>query len=84
MNVGFIGLGNMGAAMAGRLLQAGHKLTVYNRTPSKAQGLIDRGAHLAAGVAAAHQAKDLRDRKKPIGIEIVNLFSKWEARHEKL
>jgi 3-hydroxyisobutyrate dehydrogenase-like beta-hydroxyacid dehydrogenase len=43
----------MGAAMAGRLLQAGHEVTVYNRTPSKAQGLIARGAHLAARVADA-------------------------------
>ena len=48
MKVGFIGLGRMGAGMAGRLLQAGHEVAVYNRTPSKAQGLIDRGARLAA------------------------------------
>jgi peroxiredoxin len=33
MKVGFIGLGHMGAAMAGSLLQAGHDVTVYNRTP---------------------------------------------------
>src|SRR5919197_594325 len=51
MKVGFIGLGHMGAAMAGRLLQAGHIVTVNNRTLSKAQGLIDRGAHRAARVA---------------------------------
>ena len=55
MKVGFIGLGHMGAAMAGSLLQAGHEVTVYNRTPSKAQGLIDRGAHLAARVVDACQ-----------------------------
>ena len=53
MKVGFIGLGHMGAAMAGRLLQASHDVTVYNRTPSKAQALIDRGAHRAARVADA-------------------------------
>jgi len=53
MKVGFIGLGHVGAAMAGRLLQAGHNVTVYNRTPSKAQALIDRGAHRAARVADA-------------------------------
>ena len=55
MKVGFIGLGHMGAAMAGSLLQAGHEVTVYNRTPGKAQGLIDRGARLAARVADACQ-----------------------------
>src|SRR5947199_9502745 len=53
MKVGFIGLGHMGAGMAGRLLQAGHEVTVYNRTPSKAQELVDRGARLAARVADA-------------------------------
>jgi 3-hydroxyisobutyrate dehydrogenase-like beta-hydroxyacid dehydrogenase len=53
MKVGFIGLGQMGTAMAGSLLRAGHEVTVYNRTPSKAQGLIDRGAHLAGRVADA-------------------------------
>ena len=31
MDVGFIGLGNMGAAMARNLLKAGHRVTVYNR-----------------------------------------------------
>jgi 3-hydroxyisobutyrate dehydrogenase-like beta-hydroxyacid dehydrogenase len=55
MKVGFIGLGRMGAAMAGNLLQAGHEVTVYNRTPSKAQALIARGARLAARVADACQ-----------------------------
>jgi len=55
MKVGFIGLGRMGAAMAGSLLQAGHDVTVYNRTPSRAQGLIDRGARLAGQVADACQ-----------------------------
>jgi 3-hydroxyisobutyrate dehydrogenase-like beta-hydroxyacid dehydrogenase len=55
MKVGFIGLGRMGTAMVARLLQAGHAVTVYNRTPSKAQGMIDRGANLAARVADACQ-----------------------------
>src|SRR5262249_16835042 len=51
MQVGFIGLGRMGAAMAGSLLRAGHEGTVYNRTPSKSQALIERGARPAAHVA---------------------------------
>lgn len=55
MKVGFIGLGRMGTAMVRRLLQAGHEVTVYNRTPSKAQGMIEQGAHLAARVADACQ-----------------------------
>jgi 3-hydroxyisobutyrate dehydrogenase-like beta-hydroxyacid dehydrogenase len=50
MKVGFIGLGHMGSAMAERLLNAGHKLTVYNRTPHRSQRLVDRGAVLAPRV----------------------------------
>lgn len=53
LHIGFIGLGHMGAPMAMRLLEAGHQLTVYNRTASKAQPLIDRGARLATRVGDA-------------------------------
>ncbi|HEX4123284.1 MAG TPA: NAD(P)-dependent oxidoreductase [Tepidisphaeraceae bacterium] len=45
--VGFIGLGLMGSRMAGRLLDAGYPLIVYNRTADKAKPLVDRGAKLA-------------------------------------
>ena len=38
VNVGFIGLGHMGAGMAANLLKAGHHVTVFNRTPAKARG----------------------------------------------
>lgn len=38
----------MGAPMAGHLLAAGHRVTVYNRTKSKAEGLLHRGAGWAA------------------------------------
>jgi 3-hydroxyisobutyrate dehydrogenase-like beta-hydroxyacid dehydrogenase len=47
MQVGFIGLGHMGSAMAANLLAAGHGLTVYNRTAAKAEPLVSQGAHLA-------------------------------------
>lgn len=39
MHLGFIGLGHLGKAIAGRLLDCGHTLTVWNRTPSKAEGM---------------------------------------------
>ena len=45
--VGLIGLGNMGTAVAERLLDAGYGLTVYNRTPGKADALAARGASIA-------------------------------------
>src|SRR5258706_12866846 len=55
MKVGFIGLGRMGAGMAANRLAGGHEVTVYNRTPSKVQTLVERGAHAAARVADACQ-----------------------------
>ena len=50
MKVGFIGLGHMGAGMASSLLKAGHDLTVYNRTPTKAKALVAQGAKAVASV----------------------------------
>jgi 3-hydroxyisobutyrate dehydrogenase-like beta-hydroxyacid dehydrogenase len=47
MKVAFIGLGNMGSQMARNLLKAGHELTVYNRTRSRADALEADGATVA-------------------------------------
>ncbi len=44
--VAFVGLGNMGQGMAGRLLDTGHQLNIYNRTASRAEALVRRGAQL--------------------------------------
>lgn len=44
------GLGLMGTAIAERLLEAGHELTVYNRTPGKSRPLEERGAAVADGL----------------------------------
>jgi 3-hydroxyisobutyrate dehydrogenase-like beta-hydroxyacid dehydrogenase len=46
--IAFIGLGQMGEPMAARLLGAGHDLSVWNRTPEKADRLVEKGARLAA------------------------------------
>jgi 3-hydroxyisobutyrate dehydrogenase-like beta-hydroxyacid dehydrogenase len=53
MKLGFIGLGAMGAAMAGSLLSAGHELVVYNRTGGRAETLRQRGARVARTPAEA-------------------------------
>lgn len=53
MKVGFIGLGRMGTAMTENLLRAGHEVTVYDRTPSKAQALLTQGARRAAHIEDA-------------------------------
>lgn len=44
MNIGWIGTGVMGLSMCKHILNAGHKLRIYNRTLAKAQPLIDSGA----------------------------------------
>ena len=46
-NIALLGLGLMGSGMAGRLLEAGYPLTIWNRTPGKAQAFENRGARLA-------------------------------------
>ncbi len=53
MDVAFIGLGSMGSPMAHNLIEAGHKLTVYNRTRTRAEPLQASGARIAATPSAA-------------------------------
>lgn len=53
MDIGFIGLGNMGAAMAENLLTAGHSVTAYNRSRAKVDALVAAGARPAHTVAEA-------------------------------
>ncbi len=53
MEIGFVGLGQMGTGMAANLLKAGHQVTVFNRTPAKAEPLVAEGARAAASVADA-------------------------------
>ncbi|MFH8658519.1 NAD(P)-dependent oxidoreductase [Streptomyces afghaniensis] len=54
-----LGLGLMGGALAGAFLRAGHPTTVWNRTASKADDLVARGATLAGSPAAAIAAAPL-------------------------
>jgi len=56
MKIGFIGLGQMGSAIAANILKAGHELVVFNRTAAKAEPLVAKGAVLASDIAAACRA----------------------------
>ena len=58
--IGFIGLGIMGAPMATHLLRAGHKMVVYNRTPSKMEPLV------AMGAQAGRSCTDVAERSEGI------------------
>lgn len=59
MKVGFIGLGNMGQAISGRIIDGGFDLIVYNRTRSKADELEKKGAKVADSVAEACTGRDV-------------------------
>src|SRR5882672_9679537 len=56
--VAFIGLGRMGHGMAGRYLDAGFAVAVWNRSKAKAEDLIARGARWAASPAEAANGAD--------------------------
>jgi 3-hydroxyisobutyrate dehydrogenase len=56
--VAFIGLGHMGHGMAGRYLDAGFTVAVWNRSKSKAEDLIGRGARRAVSPADAADGAD--------------------------
>ena len=57
-HVAFIGLGRMGHGMAGRYLDAGFSLAVWNRSKAKAEDLIARGARWATSPADAADGAD--------------------------
>jgi 2-hydroxy-3-oxopropionate reductase len=57
--VGFVGLGIMGAAMAGNLLEAEQELVVHNRTRTKAEQLISYGALVADSPREVAQVSDI-------------------------
>ena len=58
-NLGFVGLGSMGGEMARRLLEAGHSVTGYNRTRSRAQWLLDLGMAWGETPRAVAQSADV-------------------------
>ena len=57
MNIGFLGLGNMGEPIAANLVAAGHTVKVWNRTAAKAEPLVKKGAKLAKDVADASRGE---------------------------
>jgi len=58
MQIGVAGLGAMGSAMAARLLEVGHQVTVWNRTAAKTKPLADAGASVAASPSAVADASE--------------------------
>ncbi|HEY6740600.1 MAG TPA: NAD(P)-dependent oxidoreductase [Actinopolymorphaceae bacterium] len=58
-DIAFLGLGRMGSLMARRLVGAGHRVTVWNRTPARTAPLVAAGAVAARTPAEAAAARDL-------------------------
>ena len=79
--MGLIGLGNMGTAVAERLLEADFPLVVYNRTPSKAEPLAARGATVAGSPADLARETDvvLTSLSDDDALEVIS----WEEFFEK-
>lgn len=59
MRIGWIGTGIMGYSMCSHVMDGGHEAWVYNRTMSKAQGLLDKGAHEAASPMEVAEKADV-------------------------
>jgi 3-hydroxyisobutyrate dehydrogenase-like beta-hydroxyacid dehydrogenase len=59
MDIGVVGLGAMGKGVAGRLIKAGHRVKVWNRSPGPAQAMAAEGATLCANAAEAAASEAL-------------------------
>jgi 3-hydroxyisobutyrate dehydrogenase len=59
VKVGFVGLGTMGGAMAANAARAGFEVTAWNRSPGRAEGLVELGVRLADTAAAAAATGDV-------------------------
>ena len=61
MEIGFIGLGNLGTPIAENILEKGQRIFVYNRTTSKAQSLVEKGATMCSSIKELAQKCDMGD-----------------------
>jgi len=59
LRIGFVGLGTIGEPIANNLRKAGHDLTVWNRTPSKAAHIVSKGGKLAGSARECATGRDL-------------------------
>ena len=67
MQAGFVGTGNMGLPMAGRLLEAGHGLTVHDRRPEAIRPLVERQAR------PAESPREVADREEIVFVSLPTL-----------
>ena len=77
MEIGFIGLGNMGQPMARRLIEAGHKLVVYDTRNDAVAPLVALGAQLASSPA------DVADRVETVMSSLPSLEDLGKSGHRR-
>jgi 3-hydroxyisobutyrate dehydrogenase len=78
MNIAWIGTGIMGAPMVRRLLKAGHRVAVFNRSPEKARPLADDGALVASDAATAAEGAAMVFIMVPDTPDVENVIEKLE------
>jgi 6-phosphogluconate dehydrogenase len=68
MELGFIGLGRMGANMVERLLKGGHRIVAYNRSPDKTREVAEHGA--VASFSIEEMVENLQERPRAVWIMV--------------
>lgn len=67
LNIAFLGLGAMGSRMASQLLQAGHRVRVWNRSAVRSEPLRALGAEACSSIAQAARQQMQRARRAGLG-----------------
>ena len=70
MNIGFIGVGNMGAGMANNLIKAGHSLTINEIARERATPLLEQGAKWADSPREVAEASEITFTSLPAPVDI--------------
>jgi 3-hydroxyisobutyrate dehydrogenase len=73
-DIGFIGLGNMGAPMAANLVKAGHRVSAYDLIPAAVAAVAQQGARAAASAAEAVAAGDIVITMLPAGPQVREVY----------
>jgi 3-hydroxyisobutyrate dehydrogenase len=73
-DIGFIGLGNMGAPMAANLVKAGHRVTAWDIVPAPVEALTQKGARAAASAAEAVAAGEIVITMLPAGPQVREVY----------
>jgi 2-hydroxy-3-oxopropionate reductase len=74
-NIAFIGLGIMGSPMAVHLAKAGHEVVGYNRTPEKAEPLVEAGGRAAESVADAVRGAEVVCVMVPDSPDVIDVLT---------